>query len=398
MASTDRRRAVVIGGGIAGPATALALQKAGLTAEVYEARGPAESDIGAWLTVAPNGVAALRAIDVADAFAARAIPTDGITFRNSHGTIIGTIDQLRTGENMVLAAKRSTLHDVLRTELAARGIAISYHKRLERYEETHEGVRAWFEDGDSVAADLLIACDGFRSRTRGLLFPDLPAPVFTGVLGCGGFAMPQSAPPVTGRTEMIFGHKGFWGSLATPNGETWWFDSFPWPTEPKPGELAARSDAEWLSLLREVHAGDPAPVGNVLSSAAGPITAWPMYDSPALTTWSRGRVCLAGDAAHAMPPYAGQGASMALEDAVTLARCLRDLPAPEAAFAAFERVRRPRIAAVLKEVARNGGDRAPSSPIALKLRDAFMPLFLRMGQRRMADIVGEHIDWDQRVA
>jgi len=398
MALFDRGRVVVIGGGIVGPATALALHKAGFAAEVYEARGPEESEVGAWLTVAPNGIAALRAIDVADAFATRAIPTDGITFRNGHGKVIGTIDQLRAGENMALAAKRSTLHDVLRTELAARGIAISYQKRLERIEETPEGVRAWFEDGDSAAADLLIACDGFRSRTRGLLFPNLPAPVFTGVLGCGGFAFPQPALPVTGRTEMIFGHKGFWGSLATPNGETWWFDSFPWPNEPKPGELAARSDVDWLRLLREVHAGDPAPVGPILASAAGPITAWPMYDSPALTTWSRGRVCLAGDAAHAMPPYAGQGASMALEDAVTLARCLRDMPAPEAAFAAFERLRRPRITAVLKEVARNGGDRAPSSQIALKLRDAFMPLFLRLGQRRMAEIVGARIDWDQRVA
>lgn len=363
MASTDRRRALVIGGGIAGPATALALQKAGFAADIYEARGAEESEVGAWLTVAPNGIAALRAIDVADAFAARAMPTDGITFLNSQGTIIGRIDRLRAGENMALAAKRSTLHDVLRTELAARDIAISYHKRLERIEETPEGVRAWFEDGERADADLLIACDGFRSRTRGLLFPNLPAPVFTGVLGCGGFASPQPALQVTGRTEMIFGHKGFWGSLATPNGETWWFDSFPWPNEPKPGELAARSDDEWLRLLREVHAGDPAPIGNVLSSAAGPITAWPMYDSPALPAWSKGRVCLAGDAAHAMPPYAGQGASMALEDAVTLARCLRDLPTPATAFAAFERMRRPRIAAVLKEVARNGGDRDRKSVV-----------------------------------
>ena len=398
MTSVTTRRILVIGGGIAGPATAMALAKAGIAAEVFEARGPHESEVGAWLTVAPNGVAALKTIDIFDSFAARAFPTDGITFRNHHGTVIGEIDRLRAGDAIALAAKRSTLHETLRDALAERKIPLSFHKRVERIEESDGGVRVWFSDGDSAIGDAVIACDGFRSLTRNLLFPDLPPPVFTGVLGCGGFARPQPPLPATGRTEMVFGARGFWGAFTTPEAETWWFDSFPWPQEPAPGELAQRPREAWLATLREVHAHDPAPVASVLTAVEGPVTTWPMYDMPPLPAWSQGRVCLAGDAAHAMPPYAGQGASMALEDALTVARCLRDLPSPAAAFTAFERLRRPRIETVLSEVARNGGDRTISNLVALKMRDTLMPLFLRLGQRRMAGIVGERIDWERRVA
>ena len=398
MTSGSTGRILIIGGGISGPATALALAKAGIAAQVFEARGPQESGVGAWLTLAPNGVAALKTIDVFDAFAARAFPTDGIAFRNCHGKVIGEIDRLRAGDAIALAAKRSTLHETLREALAERKIPLAFHKRVERIEESDSGVRIRFSDGDSATGDAVIACDGFRSSTRRLLFPDLPPPIFTGVLGCGGFARPQPALPATGRTEMVFGARGFWGVFTTPEAETWWFDSFSWPQEPAPGELAQRSREAWLTTLRDVHTHDPAPVGSVLAAVEGPITTWPMYDMPPLPAWSQNRICLAGDAAHAMPPYAGQGASMALEDAITVARCLRDLPTPQTAFSTFERLRRPRIETVLSEVARNGGDRTISNPVALKMRDTLMPLFLRLGQRRMAGIVGERIDWERRVA
>jgi 2-polyprenyl-6-methoxyphenol hydroxylase-like FAD-dependent oxidoreductase len=94
--------------------------------------------------------------------------------------------------------------------------------------------------------------------------------------------------------------------------------------------------------------------------------------------WSAGRVAALGDAVHATSPSAGQGASLALEDALVLAKCLRDLPAPEQAFAAFQRIRQPRteqVVAFAQEI--NKHKRISRNPLAVIARDAIVPIFLR---------------------
>ena len=106
---------------------------------------------------------------------------------------------------------------------------------------------------------------------------------------------------------------------------------------------------------------------------------------------------LIGDAAHATSPASGQGASMAIEDAVELGRCLRDLPEPDAAFAAYERLRRSRVEQVVADGARSSTVKA-AGPVARVLRDALLPIFLRrQGDRAAAWLHGHHIDWDAPV-
>jgi 2-polyprenyl-6-methoxyphenol hydroxylase-like FAD-dependent oxidoreductase len=113
--------------------------------------------------------------------------------------------------------------------------------------------------------------------------------------------------------------------------------------------------------------------------------------------WHDDRMIVIGDAAHATSPASGQGASMAIEDAVELGRCLRDLPEPAVAFAAYERLRRARVERVVANGARSSNAKA-AGPVARVLRDALLPIFLRrQGAQAEAWLHGYHIDWDTPV-
>jgi 2-polyprenyl-6-methoxyphenol hydroxylase-like FAD-dependent oxidoreductase len=106
-----------------------------------------------------------------------------------------------------------------------------------------------------------------------------------------------------------------------------------------------------------------------------------------------------GDAAHATAPSSGQGASMAIEDAVVLSRCLRDLPDTRQAFAAYERLRRARVERIVAHGARTSNSKA-AGPVARRLRDLMMPLILKRVARgeSLAWMHDYHIAWDEKVA
>ena len=88
-------------------------------------------------------------------------------------------------------------------------------------------------------------------------------------------------------------------------------------------------------------------------------------------------MCLIGDAAHAIGPHVGQGASLALEDAFIVATCLRDASEPSTAFSVFEQLRRGRVEPVVRQSRRTGQQKAPSGWLGRKIRDLVLPVFLR---------------------
>nr|WP_275957354.1 FAD-dependent monooxygenase [Pseudonocardia abyssalis] len=124
---------------------------------------------------------------------------------------------------------------------------------------------------------------------------------------------------------------------------------------------------------------------------------WESRDLPSVRRWHGGRMVVIGDAAHATSPASGQGASMAAEDAVQLARCLRDPPDPGTAFTADEGLRRDRVQRIVRAGARTGDQKA-AGPVGRVLRDALMPLALRMGRPgAQSRIQHHHVDWDAPV-
>jgi FAD-dependent urate hydroxylase len=112
--------------------------------------------------------------------------------------------------------------------------------------------------------------------------------------------------------------------------------------EPSRAELAGTTSETWKRRLLDLFAGDLDRISEIIGATHSEIGAYTVHDLRTIPTWHRGPVVLLGDAAHATSPNAGQGASLAMEDGLVLAKCLRDLPDVTQALAAYERLRRER--------------------------------------------------------
>jgi FAD-dependent urate hydroxylase len=388
IADPAKRTALVVGGGIAGPATAIALQKAGIEAVVYEAHPTGADGVGVFLTLGSNGVEALRLLGI-DATAGFATPA--ITLRSWTGKRLGEAP-ISAGETASRTLKRADLYALLRAEALARGIRIEHCKRLVAAHQNGRGVSAQFADGSEAAGDLLIGCDGVHSAVRHSIDPAAPAPTYSGLITTGGYAGGVKVDVEPGRYEMIFGRRAFFGYAAAPDGEVWWFANVPHGREPGAGELRG---VDWRRRLLELHAGDAGPATALIGATDELMPMTAIHSIPHLPSWQRGRMVVAGDAAHAPSPSSGQGASLAIEDAVVLAQCLRDLPTTEAALARFEAARRPRVERIIKAAARVNNSKA-AGPVARVMRDAMLPAILRLtaGSKAHRQTYGHRIEWE----
>jgi FAD-dependent urate hydroxylase len=400
---TQTRTALVIGGGIAGPVAAMALQRAGIQATVYEAHPRSAGGIGIFLTLASNGIDALRTIDADRPTLAAGFPTPGILLRSTTGKDLGVA---RTGLSLADGTtshtmKRADLYQAIHDEATARGVVVEHGKRLTDIEPAGDGVRAIFQDGSDATGAVLIGADGVHSVVRRLIDPNAPAPTYVGLVNLGGYArgVPVDAQP--GSYTLIFGKRAFFGYLQAPEGEVWWFANVPRRDEPARGEVEAIPAEQWQRQLPALYADDAGPAARLVqASDPGDIkNASPIHSIPHLPVWHRGPMVVIGDAAHAPTPTSGQGASLAIEDAVVLAKCLRDLPDPQQAFARFEALRRPRVERIIKVAARINSNKT-ARPLTRVVRDAILPVILRMttNSKQVNQQFRYHIDWDTPIS
>jgi FAD-dependent urate hydroxylase len=387
---TTERTALIIGCGVAGPVLAMFLQRVGITPIVYEGRPEPRDETGFFLNLAPNGLAVLDMLDLKDEIEANGHPTTDIVFQNHRGK------QLAKNTETSTLLKRGLLSKTLREAAIERGVRVEFDKRLTDIRTNRERtVTAHFEDGSEAHGDVLVGCDGIHSQTRQSIMPNAPQPNYTGVIDSGGFTHNASVPPSDGVFRMTFGMKGFFGYQVVPSGEIYWFENIHRPTEPDRGQLDA--DDEWRQKLLDIHRDDHDPIPEIIRSTESGIGKWPNYEMPSLPTWHKGPVCLIGDAAHAMLPSAGQGASMAMEDAVVLTKCFRDRKNLENAFAAFEEIRKDRVEKIAKNARRNSNRKAPSNAVTRKIRDLILPFFLKMGVKSAKQTYTYRVDWNKTV-
>lgn len=393
-------RALIIGGGIGGPMAALALQRAGIEAVVHEAHErPAES-LGLFLTLGVNGMRVLRQLGVLDAVMGMdVVATPTMVISSTTGKRLGVVSngRLEAGTPSI-TIMRGALQRALAEAAGDRGIEIRYGKRLTGYTQKEDRVVARFGDGSEAEGDILIGADGIHSRVRAIMDPEAPRPSYTGFLSLGGVARQSGLPPTPDTMHMVYGKRAFFGYTVRSNGEVWWFANSGMAQEPTRGEIEAIPTGAWKLRLGALFADDRPFIGELIART-DEIGATPIHDMPSLPTWHRGRVVLLGDAAHAVSPSAGQGASMAMEDAIVLAKCLRDLDAPERAVVRFEALRRGRTERIVATGRRRGTYKAPASRAALFVRDLLMPLAFRVfvTEKSVSWIYDYEIPWDESV-
>jgi FAD-dependent urate hydroxylase len=394
-------RALIVGAGVAGPVTAMALQRAGIDAVVYEAYLPSTEEVGSYLTVATNGIDALRAIGADTPVLEAGFPTPTNVLWSGTGRRLGAVSnggRLPDGTT-AHTIKRARLYRVLQQQASDRGIRFELGRRLNDAEASPDGgVVAHFDDGSTATGDLLVGADGVHSVTRRLIDPAAPTGRYVGLVNFGGYTPDAAVASEPGVWHMVFGRRAFFGHVVDPAGGAVWFANVPRPAVGD-AERQATTAEQWQRQLVELFAGDRGPASELIAAGRLELAADNTHDLPSVPTWHKGPMIVIGDAAHAPSPTSGQGASLAAEDAVVLAKCLRDLPDVPQALGAYERLRRRRVERIVRQGARTGSAKTPG-PAGRVLRDLLLPLVFKflVTEKSRAWIYDHHVEWDGSAA
>ncbi|NYI03621.1 FAD-dependent oxidoreductase [Allostreptomyces psammosilenae] len=365
-------RVAVVGGGVAGSVCAIALRRVGAEVTVFESHPDAAGSVGSFLSLASNGLRGLDALDCLGPVTAAGFPVARQRMWSSSGRLLGDVARGRLADDPLhsVTLMRGRLVERLREEAARSGARIITGERLADAETRPDGVRLRFAGGGSADADLLVGADGIWSTTRRLLDPAAPTPRYAGLYTVSGTTEGLDLEP--GVFHMVFARAGAFLAVPAPDGTVWWSAQVASREQP---DLSAggTDDATRLRGLRELFGDDVLP-SRVLRLTPRLHRPTPHHTLDALPVWHADRVVLVGDAAH--PVGAGQGASMAIEDAVVLAHALRSAPSVPSALADYDARRRPRVRRMLKTAGENR-DTKTAGPLARRMGELFMPVFFR---------------------
>ena len=345
------RKAIVVGGGIGGLATALALLRRGWQVEVWE-RAPRLAEVGAGLSLWPNALRALSALGLDDDIRGQALEESSTGIRTREGRWLSRMDagapDSRHGTGVMIhrADLLAVLAAALPTGILRTGVEV-----------THVGPdgRVTHSEGSSTA-DLVVGADGIHSAVRRTVWPGAPGPRYAGYTACRLVTHPvdvDDGGESWGRGERF-------GYASLPDRRVYCFATV---TAPRNGPRIG------LEELRRRFGRWHDPIPALLDAAdEDAVLQHDIHELPPLRSYVRGRVALVGDAAHAMTPDLGQGACQALEDAVVLADCAH----PRDGLPAYDMQRRPRTQRVARRSRRIGRVAQQTSRSVVVLRDTLL--------------------------
>ena len=256
-------KALIVGAGVAGPVTAMALQQVGIEATIFESHPPSDGELGSYFTMTANGLEGACAIGARELAIAAGFPTRRNVMWNEAGRRLASLplDSSVPGSPAAHTMKRSRLARVLQDEAIRRGIRIDYGRRLSKAEVAADGrVLATFEDGSTASGDLLIGADGVHSVVRRAIDPAAPSGRYVGLTNFGGVTRGAAKDIEPEAWHLVFGRQAFFGYQATPDGDVVWFANVPRPLI-TPDERASTTEDAWRRELARLFAGDAGPGG-----------------------------------------------------------------------------------------------------------------------------------------
>lgn len=340
---------LIVGAGLGGLVAGLALRQRGFDVEIHEA-APQLGEVGAGLTLSRGAQHVFRALGIQDRVAALACRSSAFPFMHYRdGRLLAGAHDFGDGgpddgvADVGRQIHRADLHAVLVAAFAESGRPVILDHLLSDIEETPAGVTATFANGDKAQGDALIGADGVRSAVRAILWGN-DSPRFTGQIAYRFLVPIDQARPFmsAGRGGVFLGPKRTFNRYTLRGGATvncvgivatdeWVGEGWSTP--------APRED-----IFADFEGWHPDIIG--LIGCATSSIKWGLFDRQPLPSWAKGRVTLLGDAAHAMLPFLGMGAAMAIEDGIILARAVEAEASIEAAFARYETARKPRTALI----------------------------------------------------
>lgn len=336
----DAQNILIIGGGIGGLTSAISLRRAGHKVTVIE-RDPDWSVYGVGIIQQGNVLRAMKQLDLLDDYLSASVGFDAVAVHKPDGEMVAKIPSPRLVEDCPanVGIGRPALQKVLADRTKASGAEIRLGLTADVFDADGAGVTVRFSDSSTQRFDLVIGADGVQSQTRGMLFPDLDGPQFTGQ-AVWRYNLPRPADldalhvfngpigaglvPISDALMYIY--------LTTPEPDNPWY-----PIE----GLAEAMRSKMVGLSPDLRA----LAKNITDDDA--VVYRPLEGLMIRGDWHKGRVVLLGDAVHATTPHLGQGAGLAIEDSIVLAEEISRAENPAEAFAAFRQRRFERCAYIV---------------------------------------------------
>ena len=345
---------IIVGAGLGGLTLALALLRRGIGVRVLE-RADKLSEVGAGITLSPNATKALESVGLKEALNkfATVVSTQGVIHFQTGAVLVENDrgdEPLRKYGAHYYQAHRSDLHTALVNEVRRHdSTCITLNADVAGVSQTNGLVQVALTNAETLECQALIGCDGLRSPIRQSLFGE-DTPSFTGHVAWRGLIpleQGQSVFDMDLSSGLAIAPEKSFGWYPIRNGtllnyvalaQTNAWAEEGWAIPAKPEDLASVYEG-WDARILKIIAATP-------SNAC---FKWGLFDREPMDQWTVGAVTLLGDAAHPMLPFMGQGAAMAIEDGVVLARCIAESTDFESAFARYETARKDRTAFVQLE-------------------------------------------------
>nr|WP_166179621.1 FAD-dependent oxidoreductase [Altererythrobacter segetis] len=332
-------KVLVVGGGVGGMSTALALARRGVQVELADADRHWRA-YGAGISVTGLSLRAFADLGILDEVREKGFVGGGIRLRGADGGVIMETPPISAEAPPIARSggiMRPVLHEIMSRRVREAGVRVTLGAEIADFAQADGGVRVVFPDGRAERFDLVVAADGIFSKTRGALFPEAPRPRFTGQ-GC--WRIVADRPPEVDRAEMWLGGPVKLGFNPVSQGKMYAFILEHVPDNPW---YAPEEQLPHVAELLAPYGGYVPAVRDSLGEASL-VNYRPLECLMLPAPWHKGRIVMIGDAVHATTPHMASGAGMAVEDGLVLADELArhdDVSEALAGFTArrFERAR-----------------------------------------------------------